>query len=95
MSHNNKKEHIQLVMGPWYHGQWNRGKGDKLGEANFGLNTSEGFRKDILLPFFQQHLKDGDDIKLATATMFETGSNRWRSFDTWPPKPKKIQAQTH
>jgi len=94
MSNNNKKAHIQLVMGPWYHGQWNRGKGDKLGEANFGFATSEGFRKDILLPFFQQHLKGGDNAKLATATMFETGSNRWRTFDSWPPKSSKLQSQT-
>jgi len=94
MSNNNKKDHIQLVMGPWFHGQWNRGKGDKLGEANFGFATSEGFREDILLPFFQQHLKGGDDAKLATATMFETGSNRWRTFDTWPPKSSKLQSQT-
>jgi len=86
MSRKNKKEHIKMIMGPWYHGQWNRGKGGKLGEADFGFDTSKWFQKNVLLPFFNHHLKDGDDPKLASATMFETGSNRWREFDSWPPK---------
>ncbi len=73
-------------MGPWSHGQWNSEAGDKLGQANFGFNTSEQFRAEILLPFFKQHLKGEEKTTLATATMFETGSNRWRSFDNWPPK---------
>jgi len=86
MSKHNKKEHIKMIMGPWYHGQWNRGKGDSLGEADFGFDTSKWFQKNVLLPFFNHHLKGGDDPKLSTATMFETGSNRWREFDNWPPK---------
>lgn len=86
MSKANKNEHIKLIMGPWYHGQWNRGDGTKLGEAHFGFNTSKWFQTEVLLPFFKQHLKADKDAKLATATMFETGSNRWREFDVWPPK---------
>lgn len=87
MSDANKKDHIKLVMGPWYHGQWNSVNGGKsFGEADFGFDTSAWFQKSVLLPFFKQHLKGEDDAKVATATMFETGSNRWRKFDTWPPK---------
>lgn len=91
MSKANKNEHIKLIMGPWYHGQWNRGGGDKLGEANFGFDTSAWFQKEVLLPFFKQYLKAEGDAKLATATMFETGSNRWRTFDVWPPKKSNKQ----
>lgn len=92
MSNNNKKDHIKMVMGPWYHGQWNSEKGGKkLGEADFGFDTSKWFQDEIQLPFFQQHLKDADDAKIATATMFETGSNRWRKFDVWPPKQASQQ----
>ncbi|NRA60821.1 MAG: CocE/NonD family hydrolase, partial [Psychrobium sp.] len=91
MSNSNDKEHIKMIMGPWYHGQWNRGNGDKLGQANFGFDTSKWFQKEVLLPFFNHHLKDGDDPKLASATMFETGSNRWRSFESWPPKVSESQ----
>ena len=90
MSNNNKKSHIKMVMGPWYHGQWNSTSGGKsLGEADFGFDTSAWFQEEVLLPFFKQHLKKADDAKLATATMFETGSNRWRKFDQWPPKDAK------
>lgn len=91
MSKANKNKHIKLIMGPWYHGQWNRGGGDKLGEANFGFDTSAWFQKAVLLPFFKQYLKAEGDAKLATATMFETGSNRWRTFDVWPPKKSNKQ----
>lgn len=92
MSGNNLKDHVKMVMGPWYHGQWNRDKdGNKLGEADFGFNTSAWFQEEVILPFFLQHLKGAEDAKLATATMFETGSNRWRKFDTWPPRDTQKQ----
>ncbi|TDF42261.1 CocE/NonD family hydrolase [Alteromonadaceae bacterium M269] len=92
MSDKNKKEHVKLVMGPWYHGQWNSTQGGKkLGEADFGFDTSKWFQDEVQLPFFQEHLKDADDAKIATATMFETGSNRWRKFDVWPPKKASKQ----
>lgn len=87
MSDSNKKDNVQLVMGPWYHGQWIRDKGENLGLAQFGFETSIYFQDNILLPFFNQHLKD--DSKVAykpQTTMFETGANRWRTFDAWPPK---------
>lgn len=87
MSKKNKKDHVKLVMGPWYHGQWQSEKGGaELGEAQFGFDTSAWFQKDVLLPFFKTHLKGAKEAEIATATMFETGSNRWRKFDVWPPK---------
>lgn len=93
MSQSNKNEHIKMVMGPWSHGQWNSPKGGKsLGEGQFGFDTSKWFQEEIQLPFFKQHLKAEDDAQIATATMFETGSNRWREFDVWPPK--KAEKQT-
>lgn len=92
MSQKNSQSHIKLVMGPWSHGQWNSTKGGaSLGEANFGFDTSAWFQKEVLLPFFKQHLKDEGEANLATATMFETGSNRWKKFDTWPPKVGNVQ----
>ncbi|WNC70887.1 CocE/NonD family hydrolase [Thalassotalea psychrophila] len=86
MSHNNDEDHISLVIGPWSHGQWSTGEGKNLGEGDFGFNTSSWFQKEVLLPFFNHHLKDADEPNLAKATMFETGSNRWRQFEQWPPK---------
>ncbi|WP_299267441.1 CocE/NonD family hydrolase [uncultured Psychrosphaera sp.] len=89
MSQNNKKDNVHIVMGPWYHGQWNSKDGSKMGEADLGFNTSEWFQERVLLPFFKDNLKDADTGSLSQATIFETGANRWREFDTWPPKKGK------
>jgi len=89
MSQNNKKDNVHIVMGPWYHGQWNSKDGSKMGEADLGFNTSEWFQERVLLPFFKDNLKDADTGSLSQATIFETGANRWREFDTWPPKQGK------
>jgi putative CocE/NonD family hydrolase len=87
MSKNNKKDNVQLVMGPWFHGQWIRDKGTNLGLAQFGFETSIYFQDNILLPFFNQHLQsDSDDSYDTKITTFETGANRWRTFGQWPPK---------
>jgi len=50
------------------------------------------FNDHVLLPFFQQYLKAAPDPKLPTAFVFETGTNVWRSYDSWPPK--NTQAKT-
>jgi len=76
----------QLVMGPWTHGMWHRGDGDKLGAIEFGAKTSEYFREQVELPFFLHHLKGAAQPQLPEALVFETGANRWRGFDAWPPK---------
>jgi putative CocE/NonD family hydrolase len=83
---NNPKIFNVLVMGPWAHGGWSRGKGDRLGNINFGADTAEFFQKDLELPFFNHFLKGKGEHALAEATMFETGTNQWRKFDAWPPK---------
>ena len=75
-----------LVVGPWNHGGWGRGTGQKLGAIDFGSPTGEYFRSQIQAPFFAYHLKDKGSLKLAEATVFESGSNTWRTFGAWPPK---------
>ena len=75
-----------IVMGPWVHGGWNRGDGDRVGNARFGAKTSEFYRDSVELPFFLHHLKDGPRPPLPDALMFETGSNEWRRYASWPPK---------
>jgi putative CocE/NonD family hydrolase len=75
-----------LVLGPWPHGGWMRGEGDRLGNVRFASKTSEFFRDNIMLPFFVHHLKGKDDPKLPEAYVFETGRNVWRRYDAWPPK---------
>lgn len=76
----------KLVYGPWVHGGWAATEGDHLGDVNFAAKNSAFFNENILLPFFREHLKDAGDAKLPTAYMFETGTNVWRRYDSWPPK---------
>jgi putative CocE/NonD family hydrolase len=75
-----------LVMGPWNHGGFARGNGDRLGNINFGSNTGAYYRDKIEFAFFLYHLKGKGDGKFPKAWLFETGTNQWRRFDTWPPK---------
>jgi hypothetical protein len=75
-----------IVMGPWSHGAWLRHDGKTLGSADFGFATGSDFRQRILVPFFLHHLKGGEEPKLPEAMIFETGANRWRSFEQWPPE---------
>ena len=74
-----------LVVGPWVHGGWSRYDGNHLGDVNFASNTGEYYRKNILFPFFEQYLKGGADAKLPKAYVFETGTNVWRQYSSWPP----------
>ncbi|MCI0702085.1 MAG: CocE/NonD family hydrolase, partial [Planctomycetia bacterium] len=81
-----------LVMGPWLHGGWSGGDGDRLGDVSFNAKTAEFFRTQIEFPFFEAHLKgDGTEVR-PKAWVFETGTNVWRKFDSWPPKHAKPTA---
>jgi putative CocE/NonD family hydrolase len=82
----NPKVNNVLVVGPWHHGGWASVDGDKLGSANFGSKTAAFYRAEIELPFFEKYLKDAEKPAPAEATVFETGSNTWRTFDDWPPR---------
>jgi len=75
-----------IVMGPWFHGGWSRSDGDMLGSVSFGQKTSLTYRETVELPFFNCLLKDKCERQLPEAMMFETGSNQWRAYDSWPPK---------
>ncbi len=75
-----------IVMGPWTHGGWSRGAGDKVGFVGFGANQSEWYREHVEFPFFVKHLKGRTIEELPEALMFVTGLNEWRRHDTWPPK---------
>jgi len=74
-----------LVMGPWFHGGWARGHGDHLGNVSFEADTSDFYNENIITPFFNYYLKDKGQLHLPEAYVFETGANKWRTFDHWPP----------
>ena len=79
----------RVVVGPWSHGGWARGEGKALGAIQFGSNTSEYFRTQVELPFFNYYLKDRGEMKLPEALVFETGTNQWKAYGTWPPQEAK------
>jgi len=77
----------RLVMGPWSHGGWSRGAGDRLGNVSFAVKTGEAFREDVQFAFFMHHLKDAPlPAGFPKAWMFATGVNEFRKHDAWPPK---------
>jgi uncharacterized protein len=80
---------VRLVMGPWYHGQWSTPDGNKLGNVEFGSNTAFTYQNKIEIPFFNFYLKGKIDPRIAGATIFFTGENKWRSFDSWPTSEAK------
>jgi hypothetical protein len=73
-----------LVMGPWRHSQMNY-DGYSLGPLLWDGNTTAQFRRDVLLPFFNQYLLDGAP-KADTPPVFiyNTGENHWEKFKSWP-----------
>lgn len=80
------KTNNKIIMGPWFHGGWHRGQGSHLGSVRFGSSTSTFYQNNIEIPFFNYYLKGkGDASKIAEATIFFSGENTWKTFDTWPP----------
>jgi len=78
-----------LVLGPWNHGGFSRGDGEKLGNVDFGSKTALYYRENIEFPFFLYHLKGKGSGDYPKAWLFQTGVNQWRKFTTWPPKEAK------
>ena len=81
---------LTLVMGPWFHGAWERDAGERLGALEFGSATSDYFQEKLEFPFFMHYLKGAPDPRLPRAVVFQTGTNRWEAFDAWPPR--RVQA---
>ncbi len=82
----NKGNNNRLVMGPWTHGAWEDSAWRSFGPHSFGSNTSQYFQDSLEASFFNYYLKDKGKFSAAEATVFETGSNKWKSYTVWPPK---------
>ncbi|HET9166410.1 MAG TPA: CocE/NonD family hydrolase [Candidatus Angelobacter sp.] len=79
---NNDK--VFLVIGPWHHAQ-EIGDGSTLGALKFNSDTGLYFRQEILKAFLDQYLKGEPVKKVSPVSAFETGTNTWRFYATWPP----------
>ena len=79
-----------MVAGPWYHGEWQSPKGDSIGLiALGGHETAREFRETIEAPFFRYYLWGRGTKPAWRATTFQSGSNRWRTYESWPPAASK------
>jgi putative CocE/NonD family hydrolase len=79
-----------IVLGPWNHGQWASDTGDSLGKIDFESKTAIWFQQ-LQKQWFDYWLKGIGDGKFAEANCFQTGSNKWKSYDTWPPKNAELK----
>lgn len=79
-----------IVLGPWNHGQWARQRADSLGKITWESNTAAYFQ-GLQKKWFDYWLKgpDNGDGRFDEATCFQTGSNQWKSYSSWPPKEAK------
>jgi putative CocE/NonD family hydrolase len=75
-----------LVVGPWNHGGWAQGDGDKLGRISFGSATGKFFREKVQAPWFAHFLKGKGKLDQPEALLFQTGTNRWIAHERWPPR---------
>jgi putative CocE/NonD family hydrolase len=86
-----------LVVGPWNHGGMADAHGTKLSILDFGSDTGAFFRQKIQAPWFAFWLHDRGTEPVKEATIFETGSNLWKAYNTWPPQsenaPQKLYFQ--
>jgi putative CocE/NonD family hydrolase len=92
-SHMEKKDNAgnnHIVLGPWNHGQWTRNRADSLGKIAFESNTADWFQA-LQKKWFDYWLKGKGDGKFEEAYCFQTGSNQWKTYRSWPPKEATIK----
>ena len=75
----------RLVMGPWTHGGWSRGDGDRIGPLAFEAKTAADYRERFEHPFFEHHLRDVPLADAPEAAVFDVGARAWRREAAWPP----------
>ena len=99
------KHEVFLVLGPWNHGEWHAGPGQKLGEIDFEKPTGEEYRREFEAPFFEKYLKGKAGFDLEDVASFRSGVDEWKRYAAWPPQagfvdrklflePKKVLSTT-
>lgn len=79
-----------IVLGPWYHGEWASRKGDSLGKIAFETNTAVWF-KALQKRWFDYWLRGIGDGRFDEASCFQTGSNEWKTYTSWPPREATVR----
>jgi putative CocE/NonD family hydrolase len=76
----------RLVMGPWTHGGWASASWKSFSSYQFGADLNKYYQDEIETKFFNFYLKDKGTFDQAEVTVFETGSNQWKTYPVWPPQ---------
>ena len=82
-----KKNQNFLVVGPWNHGGWASGPGDRLGQDRLRQRHRQALPREgagavvRLSPQGQ-----GQAASSPRRLMFQTGANKWVAHDRWPPQ---------
>jgi len=79
------KHEVFMALGPWNHGEWVRTT-RHLGVVDFGSATGDYLREKIEAPFFAYYLKGQPGFDLQDVASFQTGTDRWMRYSSWPPK---------
>jgi len=75
---------VHIAFGPWSHGQSN-GDGSSLGKFKWREDTGRSFRRDVLQPFLDAHLRTGGAADpTPTVYAYQTGSDTWHRYPSWP-----------
>jgi len=74
----------RIIIGPWTHGAWAGPNWSHFGSYDFGKNLNSFFAENEA-NFFNYYLKDQGKYDLAKATVYETGTDQWKSYSSWPP----------
>jgi putative CocE/NonD family hydrolase len=78
----------QLLIGPWDHGQCYSGGASRIGPYELGEDAVIDLG-GLRIAFFDQHLKGAAGPEQSAlkgrVTVFITGANTWRGFDSFPP----------
>ena len=75
---------VFLALGPWRHSGVNY-DGSVLGPLKLDGDTALQFRRDVMKPFLDAHLKDGAPPANTPAVFaYESGTNTWRKLPKWP-----------
>jgi uncharacterized protein len=75
----------RLVMGPWTHGAWAAPSWKSFAAYQFGSDLNKYYQDEIETKFFASYLKGKGSFERPEVTLFETGSNEWKTYASWPP----------
>ena len=88
-AHDSGNDKVFLALGPWRHSGVNY-DGSMIGPLKLNGDTAMQFRRDVMKPFLDSHLKDSAPaVNTPPAYVYETGTNHWRIFQHWPEACEK------